>query len=190
MRNVRDAGGKIFHGHADNNIILLCPEFHHLYLSAGKGFDGACEGIAKQLADFQRRRALRIDGYINAHLVLQEHLAFIKLRIPDPGDGILGSEAAGDQTAQHIGFVPGGSGDNNIRAVNAGFYKRLCVGSVPADAHDIQRILTAIDHFLAAIDDRNVMLFGREPIRQDVAHFSGTDQNNPHSSQILPMVSL
>ena len=173
---------KVLERVAHHHIVLLRAELHHLHPPLGKGFDVACKGKAQQPADFQRGGTLGIDRHVDAHLALQKRQAVVVFRVTDAGDGVLGSQLFGHQAAKHVGFVAGGGGNDDIRLVRPRVHQSGGVGPIATHAQHIQRILAALEDFLAAVHNDHVMPLSCEMFRQRMTYFAVTNHQDSHTS--------
>ena len=164
----------------DHRVVLLRAELHHFHPAAGKGFDIIGKWEAQQAADFLRCGALRIDRHVDIQLMAQQIQAFIIFRIADARDGILRTQTLGHQAAEHIGFIAGRGGNDDIRLLRARVNQRFRVRAVAADAHDVQCILAALQRLLIYIHNHHIMPLAGQMLRQHMAYLAIANHQNSH----------
>ena len=170
----------VLQGHTHHRVVLLRPELHHFHASFGEGLNVAGEGEAKQPADFKGGGSLRVNGHVDAQLMLQKHQALIIFRVTDAGDGILGTQPLGNQAAQHVGFIAGCGGNQNVRPFHTGVQQGLGVGTVALDAQHVQVIFTALEHFFIRVQYNNVVILLCQMLRQGMPDFAVSHDENTH----------
>ena len=168
-------------GMTDNRVLFLSAEFHHFHPAPGEGLDIGREGEAQQAADFQRGSPLRVHRQVDAHFLLQNGQAVVIFRVAYAGNGKLGAQPLGDQAAQHIGFIAGGGGDDDVRLFRARVHQGGGVGPVAPYAHYVQRVLAAAQHFLAAVHNHHGVFFPRQMLGNHMPDLTVAHNQNSHS---------
>ena len=166
---------------ADNHVILLYAEFHHFDLPFGERLDIVGEGEAKQTADFQRCRALRVNGVVDGRFPLQEGQTLVIFRVADTGNCVACAQPLRNQAAEHVRFVTGGGRNDEIRLFYAGIQQCACVRSVAADAQHIQRILAPLQNVLVLVDNHNVVSLAGQLLRNRMTDFAVPDDQYAHN---------
>ena len=110
----------------------------------------------------------------------QQIQAFVIFRIADARDGILRTQTLGHQAAEHIGFIAGRGGNDDIRLLRARVNQRFRVRAVAADAHDVQRILAALQRLLIYIHNHHIMPLAGQMLCQHMAYLAIANHQNSH----------
>ena len=125
-------------GFAGDVVLVRHQKFHHFHPAVGEGFDVHGKGEAQQPGDFLSGGAFRVDDLIDIQLFLQKGQAFGVFRVANAGDGIAGTQLFGGQAADHVQFVVGGDGDDDVRLFRPGLNEGAHVAAVAPHAQYIQ----------------------------------------------------
>ena len=176
-----DLGRQGVEGLVDQEVPLLQAKAHQLHPAAAEGLNVGRRGEAQQAGDFPRRGVFRVDDHIDAHVLFQFVQAQVILRVADAGDGVLGSQVLGGETADHVHLVGVGGSHQQIGVLCSRFPQGVGGYAVALDAHNVQRVGGAVQGAVLGVHDSNVMLFVQKLLRQRKTDFSGAYNDDFHS---------
>ena len=179
--NFRHTRAELAQGTAHHDVLLLGAEFHHFHLAPGEVLDIIGKGKAQQAADLHGGSPLGIDRHVHAGLVLEQGQACIILGVTDTGNGILRAQTLGNQAAEHIDFITGGGGHQDIRLIHPRVHEGTGIGAIALDAHHVQGILTALEHRFVIIDHHHIVTLTGQLLRQRMANLAVAHHQYPHT---------
>ena len=103
------------------------------------------------------------------------------LRVADAGDGVLGSQVLGGETADHVHLVGVGGSYQQVGVLRSRFPQGVGGYAVALDAHNVQRVGGPAQGAVLGVHDGNVMLFVQKLLCQRKTDFSGAYNDDFHS---------
>ena len=101
-------------------------------------------------------------------------------RVADAGDGEFRAQVLADQAAEHVDFIRGGGGDQDIGPIHFSLQQGRGVRAVAVDAHHVQIVFGFLDHNVILVNNGDVMLFAEEFFRQGMTDLAVADDQDPH----------
>ena len=160
---------------AVQKAVLLQLNLHNFHPALGKGVPPEEGGVLKQPENLAGSGQLGVDHHRQAQLVLPVVELRVVLGVAHPGDGVGAAQLVGGDTAQQVGFISRGGGNQQVAAADIGLILGFDGCAVAVHHADVQRLLGLLQHQAVAVNHHHVMAFlcqldGQGPSHLAVAH--------------------
>ena len=167
-------------GNAHQIVRLRHLEADHVDAAVGKRLHGKGGGEADDTADLTGGGKVGIDDHVQTDLPLEHTGIPAVFRIAHTGNGVLGAQLLGNQTADQIGLVHAGHGNHQIRRPYPGRHQHADAGAVALHAHHIQRAVRLGKGRRHIVHQRDVVFFRGHLAGNGKAHLAVADNDNFH----------
>ena len=172
---------KMFAAYAAKPAVTALAPYVPLYFTARLVNAIAGGGEAEQTGDLHGGGVLRVDDRVDFQVPPQLGHAVGVLLVADAGDGVLGAQTLGGETADHVDLVRAGGGHQKVRLPGTGLPQGGGGHPVAPHRHDVQGVPGPAQGVVVQVHHRYVVLLPHQLFRQGEAHFSTAYNDNIHN---------
>ena len=158
-------------------------DHHHLAVGEADEIRGA--GRSQPPEHHLAHLHLGRDDHVDRQVLGREQVRPVRLEIglrADPGDlGRHVEERMRHLAGDHVDLVVQGHGDDHVGLVDAGLDENVGMGAMADQAAHVERVADRLDQLGRRIDDRYVVLLGRELLGNAEADLPGPADHHPHA---------